>query len=1037
MPNNHSPTSDAPKKKRRRNSRRRTVFLVLQLILLLGFMAIFLAGGIVTGYVASLVKDEPVRSYDEIHRKIFSNDLTGFAYYNDNTLIGQLRTPDEDRRLVKKSDVSPYLINAIIATEDKNFFTHHGVSPLSTLRGAYQDFTNQPIVTGGSTLTQQLVKLTILTPEVSHKRKAKEIFNALRIERMFSKDQILEAYMNEVYFGKSANGTNIYGVQAAAKGIFDKDAKDLNLSEASYIAGMIQNPGNYNPFSAAGYQRGKERQKMVLDRMLENGYINQAQYDEALNANLKAALAKPSPRAYNSHPYLMMELEERAAEALVDTQLAQEGRDKSTVDHNEYRQLVEEKRREILRNGYKIYTTIDKDVQQIMQDVASDPSNFAKPVSYTVRRSNGKTERIENALEEVGGMMINNKTGAILGFIGGRDFHVEQTNHATVPRQPGSAMKPLAAYAPAFELGYLQPGSPIDDSPLLLADGEKGSHLPLNWDKKFHGIMSAREALRMSWNVPAIKTYLKVGIPTALEYVKKMGVTTLVEEDNYAATGAIGGLTYGLTAEEITNAYATFANHGSFVDAYMIDRIEDSSGKVIYRHEIQPVPVFSEQTAYLMTDMMRTVVNAGTGTHIRKYVPRSVDVAGKTGTTNQSNDLWFVGYTPEVSMGIWVGYDEPRPMPDSEKYRPMTVWGKVMKAVMEKKPSLSPPTAVFAKPDGIVSMTVDSKSGLLPSELSKEAKHLITDLFNRKFVPTKTDDSHQKARVVVVGDNRYLAKEGTPADFVTEGIFFRSPDPQLVTAEQIKALNLNVPIRPPDWDQRLPELEDPRTDQPGAPAAPSGLTVSKSPAGVVLTWKSGGEPDLLGYRIYRANAESGFGHLATVKNPATLTFTDTTAALSETGYYVTAVDVAGHESAPSAIVSTGSFSDWQLPETPPTEPSGNGTLPGQDGDDVQHEEQPADDTLTGVPSAVQDLKIKKVSGGLKLQWKANPAKEHVIAYNVYYTPDPVNGFILLETLPDTSYVHQNAAADGWYYVTAVNSYGESPPSQNVAGYRAE
>jgi len=1038
MANNQSPASDSSKTKRRPKNRRNAFFLLLKVALLFGGMGIFAAGGILTGYVASLVRDEPVRSYDEIHKKIFSFDLTGFVYYKDNTLLAQMRTPDEDRRLVKRADVSPHLINAIIATEDRHFFTHKGVSPTSTLRGAYQDFTNQPVVTGGSTLTQQLVKLTILSPEVSHKRKAKEIFTALRIERMFSKDQILEAYMNEIYFGKSASGSNIYGVQAAAKGIFDKDVKDITLGEASYLAGMIQNPGNYNPFSKAGYERGKERQKMVLDRMMENRFISQAQYDEALHGDLKMALAKPPTSRTIDH--LMMEIEERAATALVDAHLEQEGRDKSTVGKNEYRQLIEDQRREVLRNGYKIYTTIDKDVQQIMNGVAKDPKNFGKNRTYTVRRSNGKTEKIENALEEVGSMLIHNKTGAILGMIGGRDFNIEQTNHATVPRQPGSSMKPIAAYAPALELGILQPGSPIDDSPLLLADGTQGSHLPVNWDYKYHGILSAREALRQSWNIPAIKTYLKVGIPTALEYVKKMGITTLVESDNYAATGAIGGLSYGLTIEELTNAYGTFANHGSFIDAYMIERIEDSTGKVIYQHEIQPMPVFSEQTAYLITDMMRTVVNSGTGAHIRKYVPRSIDVAGKTGTTNGSNDLVFVGYTPELSMGVWVGFDEPYPMPDSEKYRPMTVWGKVMQQVIEKRPDLSSPTAAFPKPQGITTMTVDSKSGLLPSELSKQANHLITDLFNRQFIPTKVDDTHQKARVVVVGDNRYLAKESTPSDFVSEGIFFKSPEPLTLSSEQIKSKNSKAGTRPPDWDQRLPEIEDPRTDQPGAPTAPTNVAISRSGNNIVLSWKSGAEPDLLGYRIYRASVENGFVHLATVKDPLTLTYTDSAASLTESGYYITAVDVAGQESSPSAIASTAGTSSWTLPETLPNNPDGDQIQT----DEPDGQEEPGDPTSSeseppqaAVPSAVKNLRLKKVDSGIRLLWKENPSAEQVIGYNVYYTPDPVNGFVLLETVADNNYTHEVLDPNGWYYVTAVNSYGESPQGQQLNGISAE
>ncbi|MED4753110.1 PBP1A family penicillin-binding protein [Brevibacillus choshinensis] len=1043
MSNSHNSSSEPTKKKRRR-SRGRTIWIIVQLLFLLGIMGGVVAGGIVTGYVAALVKDEPVRSKEELENKIFTNYLTGFAYYNDGSLIGQLRAEEGDRRLVKKADVSPYLINAIIATEDKSFYHHNGIAVQSTLRGAIQDFTNQPVVTGGSTITQQLVKNTILSAEVSHSRKAKEIFIALRIERMFSKDQILEAYMNEIYFGKNANGSNVYGVQAAAKGIFGKDVKELNLSESSYLAGMIQNPGAYSPFGNESYQRGKERQKMVLDRMVENGYITQSQYAGATNADLKASLAKPTEQAYREVPFLMMEIEERAARQLVDKDLKEKGRDKETVGRNEYRQLIEEKRRDILRNGYKVHTTIDKNVYTTMQAVANDPKNFGKNRSYTIRRSNGKTEKIENAMEEVGAMLIHNKTGAILGMIGGRDFKVEQTNHATAARQPGSAMKPLAAYAPAFELGLLQPASPLDDSPVLLADGQNGSHLPMNWNNKWQGIMSAREALRMSWNIPAIKTYLKVGIPTALEYVKKMGITTLVDADNYASTGVIGGLTYGTTVEEMTNAYATFANHGSFVDAYLIDHIEDSQGKVIYKHEAQPIQVYSEQTAYLITDMMRSVVNAGTGTHIRKYVPKKVDVAGKTGTTNSSNDLWFVGYTPELSMGVWVGFDEPYPMPDADKYVPMVVWGKIMKDIIANQPNLSPPDDKFQKPDGIVSATVDSKSGLLPSELSKEAGHVITDLFNRRFVPTKVDDTHQKARIVTYDDERYLAKEGTPDDFVTEGVFYRSPDP-LPTKEQIQEKNKKVALHPPDWEQRLPDKEDPRTEVAGAPASPSGLVANTTGKQSVLTWQSAKEADLLGYRIYRADSQNGFIRIATVKDPSVLTFTETGAVIGDAGYYVTAVDISGQESQPSAIATSGTGSHtWQLPDpnkdpgtgipdipvvpgdtTDPNE-NGNGTVPGDNGNQTD----PGAAT-TSPPSTPKSLTIKSAGGGWKLQWKANATSEQVIAYNIYFKPDATSGFLLIDTVSATSYTHTTDVANGNYYITAVNSYGESSHSNNV------
>lgn len=1043
MEKNRPAANKPTQRKRTRRQRKHPAILVLQLLLLVGGMGVCLAGGTLTGYVASLVKDEPVRSRAEYEEKIFSNPLTSFVYYNDGTLIGQLRA-EQDRHLVKLSEVSRHLINAIIATEDRHFYDHPGIVLQSTLRGAFQDFTNQPVVTGGSTLTQQLIKITILSSEVSHERKVKEIFNALRLERMFSKDQILEAYLNEMYFGKSANGSNIYGVKAAAKGIFGKDVGDLTLAEASYIAGMLQSPANYIPFEEDGYRRGKERQKMVLDRMLENQYISQAEYDEALNTDLRPLLAKPTTRAYAAHPHLMMELEERAAQVLLDAELRQNGRDKESISAEEYGQLLQDKRREILRNGYHIYTTIDKRINDIMESIASNPENFGKNATYTVRLSNGEQKKVTDALEEVGAMMIENKTGAILGMIGGRDFSVEQTNHATVPRQPGSAMKPLAAYAPAFELGLLQPATPIDDSPIILSDGTKGSHLPANWDYKYRGMISAREALRMSWNVPAIKTYLKVTIPTALEYVKKMGVTTLVESDYHAATGAIGGLTYGLTVEEITNAYATFANQGMFVDAYMIERIEDSQGNVVYEHERKPVTVYSEETAYLMTDMMRTVINSGTGTAIRRHIPRSIDVAGKTGTTNDSNDLWFVGYTPEVSLGVWIGYDVPHPLPSSASSRPMDIWGKIMKQVLELEPPVVDRDARFLKPEGVVSYTVDSKSGLLPSELSEEAGHLITDLFNRKFIPTKQDDLHQKARIVVYEGKRYLAKEGTPSDFVQEGIFFRSPEPLNVDEAAIKKLNARVATRPLDWEQRLPEEEDPRTEQGGTPNMPLDLTLSRQEGNVLLSWKTTGEPDLLGYRVYRADANGLFQHIATVKDAKTTSYTDQASGGGPYAYYVTSVDVAGHESPASAIVTTAN--GWipsaapgstipNLPLPNDVDPISPGPLkpPAPAPDDGIMPElpqpQPANSQIPAPPTQVSAV---NTPDGVILSWTASESSENIIAYNIYYSTERDGTYKLLDTTVSTSYLSKFFDRFGWYYITAVSSSGESAPSRKVS-----
>ncbi|GAB7388919.1 PBP1A family penicillin-binding protein [Bacillaceae bacterium] len=936
------PNENAPERKMRKRSGWRIFFQALQWLALLFLLGLFFAGGALAGFVASLVKDQPVRSYEELHRQIFTNYLTGFAYFNDNSLIGQLRA-EQDRRLVKLDEVPDHFIKAIIATEDKEFASHHGVVPKAILRAAIQQVTDAPVQTGGSTLTQQLVKNTVLQQlwqkerlgdVSSFKRKAAEIFLALRVERMFSKEQILEAYINEIYFGKNANGSNVYGVQAAAKGIFGVNAKDLNLAQAAYLAGIPQSPITYSPFTAAGFKAGKKRQEIVLQRMLESGFIDRRQYEKALAYDLQGGLAKPTKGAYSKYPFLMMEIEQRAAEVLLAQELAKNGKSKEQIPLPEYRQMLEDKRKEILRNGYHIYTTIDKKIHEAMQEIASDPKNFGPNATYRIQRANGKVETIKNALEEVGATLIDNETGAILGMIGGRDFNVEQTNHTQRPRQPGSAMKPLAAYAPAFELGKLQPGSVIDDSPIVLKDGRFGEFTPQNWDFKFHGLITAREALKWSYNIPAIKTYVDlVGIEKALAFVKKMGVTTLVDADYHAQTGVIGGLTYGLTVEEITNAYATFPNGGMFVDAYLIREIKDSEGNMIYRHTPQPKRVFSEQTAYLMTDMMRTVVNEGTGTAVRRYVGGKRDIAGKTGTTNDTRDLWFVGYTPRLTLGVWIGYDEPYPLPRQSNRRPQEIWGKVMTKVWELYPDKYPESERFKVPDGIVRVNICAKSGKLPTELCEKAGSVITEIFNQRWVPRERDDVHVEARVIQLDDKIYLAKPETPDDMILQKRIFIKREARVFPRHS------GQPGRsyfPGDWEQTLPAQTDPRSDDGQAPAPPQGLQLSRHGNTVTLSWRNSPERDVVGYRIYRAtNGTSPLQKIGVVLQHERKTFIDPGGAAGDYAYYVTAVDVAGKESspAPTATVHPEVRKDERgaHPTNPPQEnsaPEGTRQQPG-------------------------------------------------------------------------------------------------------------
>jgi len=386
-------------------------------------------------------------------------------------------------------------------------------------------------------------------------------------------------------------------------------------------------------------------------------------------------------------------------------------------------------------------------------------------------------------------------------------------------------------------------------------------------------------------------------------------------------------------------------------------------------------------------------------------------------------------------MGVWVGFDEPYPIPPSDKYVPMTVWGKVMKEVIETLPHISPADATFRQPEGIVTLTVDSKSGLLPSELSKESGHLITDIFNRRFVPTKTDDSHQKARVVTYKGERYLAKEGTPDDFVTEGIFYRSPSP-LPSREEILAINSKVAVHPPDWEQRLPEAEDPRTEVPGPPSAPRNVTANRTEAGISLSWQSDKEEDLLGYRIYRADALNGFARIGTVKDPEVLSYTDAKPPKGDAAYYVTAVDITGRESAPSAVASVGTATTWQIPGSHPFDELPGNNLPspsaGSGGSpDRTDGQQPSGSPPGFPPSAPKSLEISSHAGGWKLKWEANDPSEEVIAYNIYFNPDGNSGFLLIDTITGTGYIHLGGLPTSSYVVTAVNRYGESAFSNIV------
>ncbi len=899
------------------------------LFILLIILGISFAGGLGAGYFASLVKDEPVRSYESMKKDIYSYEETSELYFANDVYLGKLYT-DLEREEIKLKDVSPHLINAVIATEDKFFYEHKGIVPKSIGRALYQEVTNASVQSGGSTLTQQLIKNQILTNEVSFERKAKEILLAVRLEKFFKKDEILEAYLNVSTFGRNSSGRNIAGVQAAAKGIFGMNANEVNLPQAAFIAGLPQSPFGYTPYTNNGeikqnLEPGISRMKTVLNRMYPDGKKSKKEYDEAFAYDVTKDFSTVHENPVEQYPWVTFEIEDRATEVMSvvlakKDGFSEEDLEKDGMLREKYMTLAD---RDIRQGGYKIHSTINQVIYDRMQEVAQNFPYYGSDRSLTITDPETNETKTEVEPVELGAMLIENKTGKIISFVGGRDYHLEQTNHATnSKRSNGSTMKPLLVYAPAMELGTIAPGSVLPDVPMRLNPGSSRVW-PQNYGGGYSGLLTARDALRKSANIPAVKAYVDILNHRPAEYLKKMGFTSLTEDDFTNRSTALGGLTNGVTVEENTNAFGTFANGGQFIDAYMIEKITDKEGNIIYQHEIKPVPVFSPQTSYLTYDMLRDVISGGTAASLNGRLKFRSDWAGKTGTSQDYKDSWFVATNPNVSFGVWNGYDTPKPLENRYKglnygIRNIYLWADLMNAVYDLAPELVDPAESVQRPPGIVTRSFCGISGYLPSDACAKAGLVKTDLFNAKFVPRKGDDSLMSGKVVTIGDTKYMALDSTPAEFAETGLVL---DPEYM--QKIFGVRIDLSVLS-SKNSQLANALVPTAKLSENGKVPSPVSVSQS--GNTLVWSSNGENDIVGYRIY-----NGGNKVASIKAGSALSYP-----VGNGSYYVTAVDVAGQESPPSNTANM----------EPPPEP--------EISDEGEQPVQPAPDTAADVPEQQPD-----------------------------------------------------------------------------------
>lgn len=881
--------------------------IILFLIILGGLFFVF-AGAVGAGYFASLVKDEPIHSYKKMQQDIYNYEETSELYFANNKYIGEVQA-ELKREEIALDNISESLIQAVIATEDQLFYEHDGVVPKAIIRAIFQEATNSETKSGGSTLTQQLIKNQLLTNEVSFERKAKEIVLALRLERFFEKDEILEAYLNVIPYGRDASGSNIAGIHTAAKGVFGIGADELNLPQAAYLAGIPQNPYVFTPFlqdrlkDEEGLQPGINRMKTVLKRMLEVEFISQEQYNEAIAYDITEDFTTKAVSPREEYPVLVFELEKEAKKVLTKTLAKQDGYTDEDLEVSEdlqeqYAILAD---RALRMNGYKIHSTIDKDMYETMRKVGNEYPYYGP--DHTERQKNPETGEKEAVTQPIQGaaVLIENKTGKLLSFYGGREATIDRHyNFAiTAKRQPGSTIKPLAVYAPAMELGMIQPGSVVADVPGL------PGYSPKNYGGAYYGLVSARQALTSSYNVSTVEIYKKILSQDPETYLEKMGIQHILYDDASLALG-----TNDMSVLENVNAFATLSNQGKFTDAYMIEKITTKDGDVIYEHEVNSVDVFSPQTAYLTIDMMRDVVRQGTGAYIPSQLKHGgVDWAGKTGTSDDYKDAWFIGTNPNVTLGTWIGYENPTSIwcnncPLSYSQRNQNLWARFANAMADIDKDLVAPQKRFEQPEGIVHRSYCATSGLIPSDLCQQAGLVRSDIYNAKYVPSKVDDSligaGKGGSLVVVDGNQVLAGPNTPEEFTTgyaKGIAFNPAFLQRMGYNRFSDLSVLYPRHGRENWVKIglsagSSNANVISNQGTTPTTPS----SVSHSGQTLSWGQSSNY-IVGYRIYHATQEGG-----SLKRIGHTTNTSYNISNESGYYYIKAVDYFGQESASSESI---------------------------------------------------------------------------------------------------------------------------------------
>ncbi len=602
----------------------------------------------------------------------------------------------QHRRAIALEDVPKHVQEAFLAAEDARFYEHHGIDVWRIGGALLADLRSGEYAQGASTITQQLIKLTHLTSEKSLSRKAQEAWLALQLERVMSKDDILEAYLNVVYFGGAGSGMGAYGIEAAAQTFFQKPASALTLSEGALLAAVIKSPSGYSPVDHP--EKALERRNLVLASMAEYGYIEEAQCQAAQQEPLSLSVADMSHQPYGWYADAAL----AEAEALLSL----------SAD-------------EILTGGYRIYTALDKEAQSAAEALFQNGANFPDPAEDGTP--------VQAAL-----VALQGETGEVVALMGGREYSIRRgLNRATqITRQPGSALKPVSVYAAAVDaMGYL-PTSILHDEERTYADG----YTPGNAGGKYYGDVTLREALSRSLNAATVELANRVGINTVRQYAQRLGIELDEADSNLSL--ALGAMTQGLSPLSLANAYLPLVNGGMWSEAHIVRRIERADGRIVYEHPGQSGRVLSEQSAYMLVNMLETAATSGSAHALSSL---GFPVAGKTGTVEMGNaagnrDIWTVACTPETIVSVWMGFDEP----DATHALPEGTGGSGYPARLAAQflaeTAKGAPHGEFAVPAGLTQTLIDAlalqeqKKPLLATSLTPPEYQLV-EVFPNGKVP--------------------------------------------------------------------------------------------------------------------------------------------------------------------------------------------------------------------------------------------------------------------------------------------------------------